>query len=420
MIHAIRENWALFLGMALLMAANGLLSTLLTLRGAEIGFSESVIGLMQAGYPLGALIGCRLAPKMVEHVGHVRAFGALASLCSTAAIVHLLTADAWVWGAMRLLAGFCFPGLYVISESWLNAKSANAGRASVLSLYFIVQIFGAAAGQRLAGLDDPSGDALFGLTSILISLSLVPLLMSRNPAPPYVAPERLPLLDLARISPTAVVGAVLNGAAQAAFYIATPLYALSLGLTANQATGMLVIATLAGAMAQFPLGWISDRVDRRWVIALASLAGAALSATSAFGAFSLDPTLSMAAIAATTLPIYAICVAHANDQLRPAQIVPASGALVFALNIGILFGAFAGPAVIGAFGAPGFPAFLGLIAALTAAIALARRARKSAPENSTPAAPIAVQGVQSAPRRLLADRQGETRAKRKDPGADPA
>ena len=155
MLRAVSQNWALFVGMLMLMMANGLMVTLLSVRGVAIGMSPATIGVMQAGYPLGALAGCVYAPRLVSRIGHVRAFAALASLCSTAAVVHLLSTDFGTWFAMRLLAGFCFPGLYVISESWLNAKAANRSRASLLSAYFIVQTLGASLGQAMAGLRRP-------------------------------------------------------------------------------------------------------------------------------------------------------------------------------------------------------------------------------------------------------------------------
>ncbi len=396
MIRALKENWALFAGMLMLMAANGLLATLLSVRGSEIGFSETVIGMMQAGYPLGALVGCVVAPKMVQRVGHVRAFGALASMCSISAIVHLVTNDALSWTLMRLLAGFCFPGLYVVSESWLNAKAENHMRAAILSIYFVIQIFGAAIGQAMTGINDPSGSLLFGVTSILISLSLVPLLISTNPAPKYVAPERLALFELTRISPMAIFGVALNGAMQAAFYIGMPLYGLALGMTVGQAASLLVAGTLAGAVVQFPVGWLSDRMDRRLVVLGLSMVTVAAVLLQTAGAFGDGHHIGVALLAASMLPIYSLCVAHANDQLKPSQIVPASGTLVLVLNMGVLVGAFGGPFILGWAGPKSYLAIFGVLAGMTALIAMARRAREDAPKETRSAQAIAVQGTQTA------------------------
>jgi len=395
MIRALRENWALFAGMLMLMAANGLLSTVLTIRGVAIGMSDTTIGLVHAGYPLGALLGSAYAPKLVERVGHVRSFAALASLCSISAIVHLITIDAWNWAAMRFLAGFCFPGLYVIAESWLNAKAENRSRAVVLSAYFVIQTAGASLGQALAGADDPGGTVLFVLTSILISLSLLPLMISRNPAPDYEAPDRMSVLRLARVSPVAMSGALFNGAVQAAFYIGVPLYGLALGLRPAEATLMLVVGTLSGAMAQFPVGWLSDRTDRRFVIICLSAACIAVSLALAVGLFQGSAYVAIALIGASILPVYSICVAHANDQIRPSQIVPASGTLVLTLNVGILFGAFAGPASIGFVGPGGLMWLFAMLSGLTGTIALIRGLSAPAPGHMGTARPIAVQGTQT-------------------------
>ena len=395
MFRSVTQNWAIFAGMLMLMMANGLLVTLLSVRGVAIGLSPAAIGVMQAGYPLGALAGCVYAPRLVARVGHVRSFAALASLCSVAAVVHLLRAEFAAWFAMRLLAGFCFPGLYIISESWLNAKAANRSRASLLSTYFIVQTLGASLGQAMAGLDDPTGALLFGVASILVSLSLLPLLISRNPAPDYVPPARMSAGRLARMSPMGVLGAILNGAGQAALYIGLPLYGLAIGLGPGGATLLVVTATLAGAASQFPAGWLSDRMDRRRVVGALSVLCAAASAALAAGLLDAAPFLAAALIGAGLLPVYSLCVAFANDQLTPSEIVPASGALVLSLNVGLLLGTFAGPVAVGLMGPPGLAWLLALLSGATAGVAVIRALRSAAPEDTGIAHPIAVQGVQT-------------------------
>ena len=155
--------------MVFLMISNGLLATLLTLRAGGLGFSETVIGLVQSGYPVGALLGCLIAPRFIMRVGHIRIFAALASLASTTALVHLITFDPWSWGAMRMLSGFCFSGLYIVAESWLNGSADNESRGSLLSIYFVIQTGGVAAGQLLLNLSSPEGILLFIVVSILIS-----------------------------------------------------------------------------------------------------------------------------------------------------------------------------------------------------------------------------------------------------------
>jgi len=395
MINSIKGNWALFAAMLMLMAANGLLVTLLSVRGAAAGMSSSSIGLMQAGYPLGALVGCVYAPRLIARVGHVRAFAALGSLCSITAIVHLMSIDVWTWGAMRMLSGFCFPGLYVICESWLNARTPNRSRAMVLSIYFVVQMAGASAGQALAGGDENAGAMMFGFASILISVSFLPVLLSNNPAPDYVPPVRMSLRELAGITSMGVLGSAMNGVAQAIVYIGLPLYGLALGMGPAEATLLVVVATISGAIAQFPVGLISDRMDRRYVVAGLSIVSAFTSVVLVMGGFGDAILLAAALFGASVLPVYSLCVAYTNDHLVPAQIIAASGSLVLTLNIGILLGAFAGPASLAIIGTAGVPILLGIVSALTVAVAMVRVLRSAAPEDTGIAQPITVQGTQT-------------------------
>ncbi|GMG81823.1 MFS transporter [Paralimibaculum aggregatum] len=398
MWRACISNWPLFLGTLLIMLSNGLLVTLLSIRGTTLGFSETAIGLMQACYPLGALAGAALVPRLVIHVGHVRAFGTLASLCSTAAVVHLVTADPWSWGAMRALAGFCFPGLYIVAESWLNAAAENRSRGALLSIYVVTQTLGGAIGQAMVGIPDPSGALLFGLVSILISLALVPVLAVASPVPRFEVPERMGLGALYRISPMAVTGAMLNGVAQGAFYVAVPLFALARGYGVAEAGLLLTTATLASAAVQVPAGWLSDRTDRRRVLAGLAGGGALLAALIAAGLAESWLALAVAGVAALTFPIYSLAIAHANDQLTPGQFVPASGTLVMAMSLGTFLGAGGGPLVIGAFGPWALFALLALTQAATAATALARIASRAAPEQLAAARALSPQAQQVAAR----------------------
>jgi len=393
MKRAFFENWALFLGMILLMVANGLLVTLLTIRGAGLGFSELTISIMQAAYPAGALLGTAVAPRMVEKVGHIRAFSALASLVSIAAILHLLTSDPYSWSAMRFLAGFCYPGLYVITEGWLQAKAENHNRAQILSIYFMIWMAGPAIGTALVALPDPSGNLLFGVVSILISLSIVPLLLSGNKAPDYEVPDRMSVKKLYRVSPMAVVGNLVSAIAVAAWFIALPLYALSLGLSGAQASGVLVVAMIVGALVQYPVGWISDHTDRRLV-----LLGLGLAGTGACIWMLLDPShrslvLGFGLLAGASLPMYAVCTAHANDQLKSSQIVPASGTMLFLLNVGQFIGTLLGPNSVSIADGKGFLIVLAGLCFLVSVVAVLRRGRGGAPEETGNLQAIAVLGA---------------------------
>lgn len=382
MKRALADNWALFLGMLLLMVANGLLVTLLSIRGAGLGFSALTIAVMQTCYPLGALIGTVTVPRLIERVGHIRVFSALVSLVSTAAIIHLLTSDPWSWSAMRFLAGLCFPGLYVVTESWLNAKTENRIRAQVLSIYFIIQTVGPALGTALVGFPDPTGNLMFGVVSVLMSVAIVPLLLSGNRAPDYSVPDRMSVRGLYRVSPMAVMGIFLMSVSVSAWFIALPLYALQQGFSAAAASGALVVAMIAAGVVQYPVGWISDNTDRRYVVIALSLVSALAGTWLA-----LDPSASrtfvgFAVIAAATLPVYSILAAHANDQLQPGQVVAASGTMAFLQQLGQVFGMFLGPNVIAMADGRGLQILILVFGIAVAVLGVARRVRTQAPEDT--------------------------------------
>ncbi|MCP9480769.1 MFS transporter [Shimia sp. CNT1-13L.2] len=393
MKRAFLENWALFLGMMMLMIANGLLVTLLTIRGSGLGFSEFTISIMQAAYPLGALAGTAIAPKMVEKVGHIRAFSALASLVSISAIVHLLTSDPASWSAMRFLAGFCYPGMYVITESWLQAKSENHNRAQILSLYFMIWMAGPAIGTALVAAPDPTGNMLFGVVSILISLAIVPLLLSGNKAPDYEVPDRMPVMKLYRVSPTAVAGNLISATAVAGWFIALPLFALAQGMSAAQASGALVVAMIVGAVVQYPVGWISDKTDRRLVLLGLGVIGGGACLWMLVTPGPRAMVIGFALLAGASLPMYAVCSAHANDQLKPSQIVPASGTMAFVLNVGQFVGILIIPNTVSIADGNGFLMVLAALCFMVSAVSLMRRVQEAAPEETGSLQAMAVLGA---------------------------
>ena len=387
---AIRASWPLFIGMVFLMVSNGLLTTLLTLRGSGLGFSDSTIGLMQSGYPVGSLLGCLIAPRLIMRVGHIRVFAALASVASGAALVHLVTFDPWSWGAMRLMTGFCFSGLYIVSESWLNGSASNESRGSILSIYFIVQTGGFTAGQMLLNLSSPEGILLFIVVSILISFSLVPMLVSASATPPYELPERISLRELFRLSPMALTGSFLNGISQTALYVAFALYGKAIGLSTGAIGVMLGFMTVGGMLFQFPLGKLSDMVDRRLVI----VGAPGLSIPVCLALASLENPagnlhllyLLVALLGGLTLPVYSVCMAHMNDHLKPSQIIAASGTLVLILAAGMTIGPTLGGAAIERYGPQGVFYLLSLTAALTVMTAMFRWWKAPAPTENRSAA----------------------------------
>lgn len=378
MLRVIRTTWTLLLGIAILMLGHGLQGTLLGVRASMEEFSTAVTGVVMSGYYVGLLLGSFSAPHLIARVGHVRVFAALLSLGSTAVLFHALFVYPVAWFLMRLLTGYCFSGAFIVAESWLNGTSTNETRGQLLSLYMVVQMGGLAAGQFLLSLADPTGFALFILVSVLISLASVPMLLTAAATPAITAPREMGLLTLYRISPLGVVGIIGVGMAHSGLYAMGPVYAAEVGLPVAAISAFMAVIILGGVLFQFPIGRLSDRFDRRWVIVAVTLATAVaalppvllagLPGSSLFPGFFL--------IGGLTLPLYAVCVAHTNDFLSPEQMVGASSALILAYGIG----AAAGPTLTALFmqmaGPAGFALFEAVMHAAIGLFALYRMTRR--------------------------------------------
>lgn len=340
MTGLLRQTWALLLGIAIFMLGYGLQGTLLGVRAKLAGFSTTTTGLIMSGYYLGMLLGSLRGPVLVARVGHVRVFAALLSLASAAVLVHAMLVQPLAWFVLRLLVGYCFAGVFVVAESWLNGAASNTNRGQLLSVYMVVQMGGLAIGQFLLNLADPLQFQLFALISMLISVAAVPMLLTAAATPPLTKPRKIGLAALYRLSPLGVVGVVGVGLAHSALYAMGPVYAASQQLSLAAIANFMAAIVLGGVVFQLPLGRLSDRIDRRWLIAVVAL----LTAVAALP-FALHAGLPQAwllpgffVIGGLSLPLYALSVAHTNDFLTPEQIVGASAALILAYGIGAAIG----------------------------------------------------------------------------------
>lgn len=266
MLAAIRGVWALLFGIALLMLGNGLQGSLLGLRASLEGFGTSVTGLVISAFYVGLLIGAALTPRLVLRVGHIRVFAALASVASAFILLHAVFLSAPVWFVIRLVTGFCFSGLYVVAESWLNQASTNETRGKLLSVYMIISYASMGFGQLLLNLSDPGGFPLFILISVLVSLALVPISLTRTPAPQLETPEPISLKKLYKLSPMGFFGSLGSGLAQGAFFGMGAVYGGLSGLSIAQISLLLSLPLLGLVISQFPIGALSDRLDRRMVL----------------------------------------------------------------------------------------------------------------------------------------------------------
>lgn len=380
MYRAALSSWTLFIGLALIMLGNGLQGTLLGVRASLEGFSTTTTGLVMTAYFVGFLAGSILVPRMVGNVGHIRVFAALASLASVSVLLHAVFVDPILWTSVRLLTGFSYAGLYIVSESWLNDRATNETRGQLLSIYMIVMMGGMACGQLLLNLSDPGGFQLFVLISVLVSLSLVPISLTLVAAPAFETPSRINLKTLYQASPLGIVGSLGVGAAHGAMFGMGAVVATQLGLTISEVAYFMTSAIIGGVVLQWPIGLLSDRFDRRIVITVVTLLASVFALAAVVSSELARPILftAMALFGGMTLPLYSLCIAHTNDHLQPEQMVAASGSLVLIGGIGASLGPFSASLMMNTIGVTGLFWWLAIIHGAIGIFALFRMTRREA------------------------------------------
>jgi MFS family permease len=344
MIQVLYGVWALLLGIVLIMLGNGMHFTLIGLRGGIEGFSAAELAVVTSGYFMGFLSGARLTPLLIRRVGHVRVFAALGSFMSAGLIAFTLLAEPWAWTLLRLLVGFCMSGIYVTAESWLNDAATNETRGKVLSAYMIAQTLGIIGAQGLLTLGDAATAALFIVASILVSISFAPILLSVTTAPAVEVARPMSLRKLFSSSPLGTVGIFLLGSVYATQSGMGAVFGTQIGLSAAE-IALFVAMLFAGALVlQYPIGWLSDRVDRRKLIFGAAVVGAASCALGWVNGGDLWALMAAAFLAGgVTTPLYALFLAYTNDFLSTENMPAASGGLVFIFGLG----AIGGPLITG-------------------------------------------------------------------------
>ncbi|MFN3145893.1 MAG: MFS transporter [Paracoccaceae bacterium] len=388
MLRVLSNSWALLLGMGLLMVGNGLQATLMGVRGGIEGFSTLELSLITSAYFLGFLFGSRAAPEMIRRVGHVRVFAALGSLLSAVLILFPVITDPYVWVLFRVIVGLCLSGVYVTAESWLNNSATNETRGQTLSAYMIVQMAGIVTGQAILGIGDAASYTIFIIPSVLVSLAFAPILLSISPTPAFETTKPMSLGELFRNSPLTFVGMTLLGGVFSALFGMASVYGTEAGLSVAQISAFVSAIFIGPLVLQFPIGWISDRMDRRLLIlATALVGGVAAIGGLAFGASFQALLVVGFLIGGVANPLYSLLIAYLNDYLDPDDMAAASGGLIFINGLG----AIAGPVLTGwlmnTFGpAAGFWGFVATLMLSIAAYAAYRMTqRPSVPVDETAA-----------------------------------
>ncbi len=378
---------ALLIGTGFLLAGGGVQWILLPLRAQIEGFSNDSIGIIGMGWAIGFTAGCLVVPRVVKRVGHVRAFGALAATLSIAILLSGMLVHPIAWFFLRALSGLCFSGAYMIIESWLNERSTNEIRGTVFSLYLVVAQGGIMAGQYAIVFAPPESNMPFMIAAILFSLALLPTALSQVQSPTPLREVKLDFRSLYRNSPAALIGVILAGAIAGAWQNFAPVYGGMAGLS-NTAIATMLAAAMAGSIIiQFPMGWVSDRIDRRYVLVAIGVAGAAIcgaASTPQLEAISAGWAFFglMALIGGFIYPVYAVLVAHANDHADPEDYVKVSSALLLVYGLGGIAGPIVTARVIEWTGIGGLFLTIGGINLAIALYTAWRITRRSAPPAS--------------------------------------
>jgi MFS family permease len=331
---------ALLLSVALLQLSSGGVGPLDALSGLRLGFSSAEVGLLGSAHFLGFFFGCWWAPRVMGQVGHSRAFAAFTAIGAIGLIAHFMMINPLAWAVMRMATGFCVAGCYTVVEAWLHAKVTNETRGRALGVYRVVDLNAQLLAQLLIGVLEPAHYISYNVLAILCCASLIPLVLTRNIPPSMPAAPRLKPKWAFAISPLAVAGVIVSGLTGAGFRMVGPVYAERIHLTADL-TGLFLAAYVAGgALSQYPVGWLADRYDRRWVliwISVASTLGCGLVVAAAeFGHVALIAASTLFGMA--TYPVYSIASAHAHDFAGHDDRVELSAALMFFYAVGAIIG----------------------------------------------------------------------------------
>ena len=377
-MNALLPIGSLLLSVSLLLMAHGLMGTLLPLRGMLEGYSSGQLGVLGAVFFLGFGIGTVVGPRAINRVGHIRTFAAMAALICISVMWQSLATSPVFWWISRALTGMCLAILFIVIESWLNANSTNDNRGMIFSVYTVITLAVVTIGQLLTTLSDIAGFTLFAVATMLFAASAVPVSMTRTHAPAPSGTAKLRLGYLFALSPVAVVGALAVGWANGAFWTLGPVFAQQETGDVGMVAAFMGATVISGAVGQLPLGWLSDRCDRRLVIVMASLGAAVAAIGHVVATFYMPAGIIPCAIVFGffALPLYALCAAHLNDQVEEDEYVEASSGLLLLYASGAVVGPLVASALMNHFGPTTLFLFTGAGHSVLVVFAVARMSYK--------------------------------------------
>ncbi|MGI9483997.1 MAG: MFS transporter [Hyphomicrobiales bacterium] len=362
-MSSLRSLVPLLAAAAILLAGNGLIGTAIALRASEEGFQPVTVGLLGAAYFGGFVVSCFYAAKLIGAVGHIRVFAALSAISAASVLCLILVIDPVAWTISRFVMGFCFAGLFMVVESWINASVQNEDRGRVLSIYRIVDLGAVVSTQFLLPVFGTSGYELFVVIAMMLCLSMVPISLSDRSRPKPPEQVKMDLAAVWAISPLACIGSFTIGLTNSAFRLVGPLYAHDMGLNVTEVAIFMAAGIAGGAALQYPMGYLSDRLDRRLVLLIVTI-GAALAGLFLSNVAGENPTLIYAGIfafGAFALPLFSLSAAHANDRAKRSQYVLVSAGMMLFFAIGASIGPLIASWVIERFGASAFFTYTSIV-----------------------------------------------------------
>ena len=364
-----RNSWALFMGMGAIMLAYGYQNALLGVRAVIEDFSLASTGFMMSGYFVGYFIGARTIPSVISGVGHIRVFAAFASVASLAILVHSIFINPLTWFVLRVITGYSMVSIYTIAESWLNDRSSNKNRGKVLSIYMIILYGSMGLGMFMLNFSSPEKFQPFILISVLMSAALLPILLTKRKPPQFKKIQSMSLKDLYDSSPLGMVSAVLYGIVQSALFTLLAVYAAAMNFSIFDISLVTFLLAISGAVSQYPVGYISDKFDRRKVIIYSTFGAAIFAFLAIFsvgtmylpeglGSSKLWFYIFLVLFSVCSLPMFSLILAHTNDFITRDKFVAAGAGLQFAFGLGAISGPFLCSLLMGLVGNNGFFVFL--------------------------------------------------------------
>lgn len=373
--------FALLLGTAGFVAATGLLGTAVSLRAASLGFSGNVLGIVLSAYFAGFVIGTYIGPRLIQRTGHIRAFAVFAATACAAVLLHVVFSSAVWWILLRLLTGASVVGMYMVLESWLNERSTNEQRGAVFSAYQAVALLSLGLGQYLLLVDPESGTTPFVLAGILLAVALLPIALTRVPEPRPIRPVKLGLGRLWAVSPLGLIGTFFTAVAGSLMLALGPIYGVATGMSTDEVALFISVVIFGGAILQWPIGRVSDTVDRRTVILYVAI-GAAVLAMAAFLCRELAQPAFYAAVfcyGGAVFSLYPLCVAHAGDHVTSDEFVETASGLLLVYGLGATAGPSLGSSLMDILGPNIFFVMLAGVLGSLALTAAARMYLRAAP-----------------------------------------